>query len=181
WAEQGWLKGRIGVNLSGQQLQRPDFLDTVSRILGETSCPPEYLQLEVTEGYVMESTGRSIRLLEALRDMGVSLAIDDFGTGYSSLSYLKKLPIHKLKIDQSFVRDIPKDQDNQAISRAIISMGHSLGMKVIAEGVENWAQYNFLKESGCDEAQGYLHGRPMSVEKFGQLLRQGGSAAAGAE
>ncbi len=181
WSGKGWLKGRIGVNLAGQQLQRPDFLDTVSRILRETACPTEHLLLEVTEGYVMEPTGRSVRLLEALRDLGLLLAIDDFGTGYSSLSYLKKLPIHKLKIDQSFVRDISRDADNQAISRAIISMGHSLGMAVIAEGVENWAQYNFLKESGCDEVQGYLHGKPMPADEFGRLLQQGGVPVAKAE
>lgn len=120
----------------------------------------------------MEERASAIKQLHAIQQLGITLAIDDFGTGYSSLSHLKQLPINKLKIDQSFVRDIPDDPDDMAISDAIISMGKSLGLTVIAEGVEDIDQADFLVQSGCHEAQGYLYGRPVSPDDLMEILKK---------
>lgn len=172
WERQGIRPGRVSVNLSAKQLQKQGLLETISRILEDYSCQPEWLELEVTEGFVMEDPEHSITVLQSIRDLGIELAIDDFGTGYSSLAYLKRLPITKLKIDQSFVRDIPDDPDDEAIARAILALGYSLNLKVIAEGVENAAQEAFLLNEGCVEAQGYFYATPLPVEEIGQLLNR---------
>ena len=171
WREQGLEPGRISVNIAGKQLQSKDFLGRFQAILQETGCRAEWLELEVTEGFVMEQAERSINLLLDLRDLGVELAIDDFGTGYSSLSYLKHLPFTKLKIDQSFVRDIPQDANDMAIARAVGALGKSLGLKVIAEGVETGEQEAFLKSEDCDEVQGYLYSRPVPAQEFIECLK----------
>ncbi len=166
WLDSGNPLERVAVNLSGVQIQRGDIVATVSRILAETGLPPERLELEITETYIMRQAERDIRVLEQLRDLGVKLAIDDFGTGQSSLGYLKRLPVDKLKIDRSFVMDIPQDADDAAITRAIVALGHSLRLKVLAEGVETPQQEAFLKELGCDAVQGYYYSKPVDVAAF---------------
>jgi EAL domain-containing protein (putative c-di-GMP-specific phosphodiesterase class I) len=131
------------------------------------------LQLEVTEGLFMGQKEISIPVLEVFKQLGLSIAIDDFGTGFSSLSYLKQLPIDKLKIDRTFIKDIPDNKDDVAITQAIIALGQNLGLDIIAEGVETEDQQNLLKIMGCQEVQGYLYGRPMSAEAFEQKLVSG--------
>ncbi|SQH75279.1 protein of unknown function, might belong to Diguanylate cyclase/phosphodiesterase with PAS/PAC sensor(S) [Shewanella benthica] len=139
-------------------------------MLKETGLPASALELEVTESFMMSDPEVVIRDLQRLGEMGIELSIDDFGTGYSSLSYLKKLPIHKLKLDQSFVKDLPFDLNNSAIAKAVIALGQALNLKVIAEGVENEAQAAFLRDNGCDEAQGYLYSKPMLPEALNDFL-----------
>jgi EAL domain-containing protein (putative c-di-GMP-specific phosphodiesterase class I) len=156
----------MSVNLSGQQIMHSDIVETVKNVLIETGLDPLHLELEITESAIMEHPNKAIGTLERLRELGISLAIDDFGTGYSSLSYLKLFPINKLKIDRSFVRDIPEDSDDIAIVQAIIALGKSLNLKVIAEGVENEAQQEALKQYGCDEVQGFLYSKPLLANEF---------------
>ena len=170
WISQGKKFGRIAVNVAGQQLQRTSFVDEVKLVLEETGLPASALELEVTESFMMSDPEVVIRDLQRLGEMGIELSIDDFGTGYSSLSYLKKLPIHKLKLDQSFVRDLPMDHNNSAIAKAVIALGQALNLKVIAEGVENEAQAAFLRDNGCHEAQGYLYSKPMLPEALNDFL-----------
>ena len=172
WLDKGKRFQRIAVNLSGAQIERSNILSTVSRILAETKLPPQHLELEITETYIMRQAQRNIEILEKLRDLGVTLAIDDFGTGQSSLSYLKRLPVDKLKVDRSFVMDIPQDVNDIAITRAILALGHSLRMKVLAEGVETAEQLAFLKELACDEVQGYYYSRPLDSASFDALLEK---------
>ncbi|WP_133717292.1 MULTISPECIES: sensor domain-containing phosphodiesterase [Methylocaldum] len=172
----GFAKVPVAVNIASPQfVQR--FEDLVARVLGETGMEPEYLELELTEGIVMQGEGSIQKRLHKLKDMGVKLAIDDFGTGYSSLSYLKRFPIDKLKIDQSFVRDIIDDQDDLAITRAVISLGHSLRLTVIAEGVETEQQLAFLRDEGCDQAQGFFFSRPLSVKALGDWFFESSTKA----
>lgn len=161
---------RVSVNVSGVQILRSNFADTVYGLIIETDCDPTILELEITESTVMQNTEFVIETFNRIKGMGVSLAIDDFGTGYSSLSNLKRLPLDKIKIDQSFVRDLPSDQDDAAIATAIYAMANSLGFGVIAEGVETEAQADFLRAIGCTEAQGYLYSRPLTAINFGKLL-----------
>ncbi|WP_299801655.1 EAL domain-containing protein [uncultured Shewanella sp.] len=170
WHQQGVSFGRIAVNVAGQQIQRSSFVDEVAETLKETGLPATSLELEVTESCMMSDPELVSQDLAKLGEMGVKLSIDDFGTGYSSLSYLKKLPIHKLKIDQSFVAGLPFDTHNTAIAKAIIAMGHALNLKVVAEGVETQEQADFLKESLCDHAQGYFYSKPKRVEELSAFL-----------
>lgn len=169
WLAAGKQFGRIAVNVAGQQLQRSSFVEDVKRILTQTGLPATCLELEVTESVMMNNPDVAIRDLKLLGDLGIALSVDDFGTGYSSLNYLKKLPIHKLKIDQSFVRDIPFDTNNTAIAKAVIVLGHALKLDIVAEGVETAEQAEFLTQNLCDQAQGYLFSRPqlpVDVEAF---------------
>ncbi|HYE34207.1 sensor domain-containing phosphodiesterase [Methylocaldum sp.] len=167
----GFPKVPVAVNIASPQFLHR-FEELVERILAETGMEPHYLELELTEGIVMQGEGSIQRRLHKLKELGVKLAIDDFGTGYSSLSYLKRFPIDKLKIDQSFVRDIIDDQDDLAITRAVISLGHSLRLTVIAEGVETEQQLAFLREEGCDQAQGFFFSRPLSAKALAELFLQ---------
>jgi diguanylate cyclase (GGDEF)-like protein/PAS domain S-box-containing protein len=171
WQASGLKNLRMAINLSGRQLLNDRLVQTVEGVLDSTGCDPGCLELEITEGFLVEHPDQTRRALQALRDKGIEVAVDDFGTGYSALSYLKQFPISKLKIDYSFVRDIPVDPNDQAISRAIIALGHSLGLTVVAEGVELPAQASFLSEHGCDVAQGYLYARPMPAEAFADFWR----------
>ena len=165
WRVQGHELTFIAVNLSCRLFRRTELYDDVARVLSATGLEPKYLELEITEGAVMEAPETAEALLSRLRDLGVRLAIDDFGTGYSSLQRLKRLPVHKLKIDQSFIRGLPADPNDIAIARAVTALGHSLGLSVLAEGIEEDAQADFLRELGCDYGQGYLFSRPLPVEE----------------
>ncbi|HEY6529952.1 MAG TPA: EAL domain-containing protein [Cellvibrionaceae bacterium] len=162
----------IAVNISALEFSQTNFYESVRTILEETGLAPEFLELEITEGVLMRDVVSSAEILKKLKTMGVQLAVDDFGTGYSSLSYLKQFPIDVLKIDQSFVSDILSCDDEGIIVSAVIGMGNSLKMRVVAEGVENLIQLAFLKARNCDEGQGYLFSQPIAAEKFTELLTQ---------
>jgi len=166
WIDQGFLFGRIAVNISGVQVNKGQLPNIVRNTLLETGLPATSLELEVTESFIMKQADNAIVQLNELRKLGILLSIDDFGTGYSSLSYLKRLPVHKLKIDRSFVCDIVEDSDDRAIINAIIAMGNSLGLAVIAEGVENKEQEQYLLSSGCSEAQGFFYSRPVAADEL---------------
>ncbi len=174
WLDAGLPPMRIAVNVSARQLRRRDFCETVAGALAESGLPAELLELEITESAVMENPQEAILILEALGRMGVTLAIDDFGTGYSSLAYLKLFPIDHLKIDRSFVRDIEHDLNDRAIAFGTIALAHSLGLNVIAEGVETPDQLELLRANGCDEVQGYLFSKPLnSANAFAFLHAHG--------
>ena len=170
WQVAGLKPVCVAVNLSARQFRQQDLVEVVTRTLQETGLDAAYLELELTESMVMQNVEATIATLTRLKAIGVKFSIDDFGTGYSSLSYLKRFPIDFLKIDQSFVRDISTDPDDAAIVKAIISMAHDLGLRVIAEGVETQEQKSFLQQGHCDEMQGYLFSRPVPAEKFEVLL-----------
>jgi EAL domain-containing protein (putative c-di-GMP-specific phosphodiesterase class I) len=168
------------VNLSSRQLKRR-LTDTVSRALQLSGLEPRYLSLELTESVLVNHHKEGTEALHALRAMGLHLSVDDFGTGYSSFSYLKHFPLDTLKIDRSFIREIAIHPDDAAITTAIIAMGHALGLRVIAEGVETEAHLSLLQKQGCDEVQGYLVGRPVPADRFEEhLTRKRGPNAASA-
>lgn len=158
--------GPVSVNLAGAQLHQPRLVGRIRQLLKKYNLQPGYLQLEITENFIMNQTEEALDVLHQLKRLGVQLAIDDFGTGYSSLSYLKRLPLDTLKIDQSFVRGLPHDPNDEAIVRAIIALGRSMQFTVIAEGVENQAQQDFLANAGCEQIQGYIVSVPLSAEEF---------------
>jgi EAL domain-containing protein (putative c-di-GMP-specific phosphodiesterase class I) len=164
WLRAGLKPVPLAVNISARQCLNRDLVQVVRLALQETGIPPHLLRLEITETTAMSDADQVIGLLHDIRALGVRLAVDDFGTGYSSLAYLKRFPIDELKIDRSFVSDITTDKDNAAIVRATIALAHGLGLKVVAEGVETEAQSRFLAEQRCDTVQGYLFGRPQSVD-----------------
>jgi diguanylate cyclase (GGDEF)-like protein/PAS domain S-box-containing protein len=172
WLDNGHPPLYVAVNLSPVQFRNQDIVYLIKKVLDETGLPAEYLELEITEGILMEQADQALITLANLKTLGVSLAVDDFGTGYSSLSYLKRFPLDKLKIDRSFVDGLGSDENDQAIVKAVIAMGHSLGIKTLAEGVETTQQLNILKQLGCQFYQGYLFGKPMmpgdiaKVKKF---------------
>ena len=174
-----WLKSGVisedhvvSVNISSYQFKGADLVFSVGSILADTDLPPQMLDLEITEGTLMEDTQLSQQILQTLKEMGVNLSIDDFGTGYSSLSYLKKFPIDYLKIDQSFVRDLINNADDAVIATAIIGLAHNLHMKVIAEGVENIEVLDFLAAQNCDIYQGYHYSRPVPIDDFFAILQK---------
>jgi diguanylate cyclase (GGDEF)-like protein/PAS domain S-box-containing protein len=172
WARSGLYPPlRMAVNLSARQFKQQDIAKMVSRALEESGCAPQSLELEITESIVMDSPEAAAATLQKLSDMGVHLSIDDFGTGYSSLAYLKRFPIHALKIDRSFVRDITTDADDAAIAKAVIALAHSMKLRVIAEGVESREQFDFLREQQCDQMQGYYLSRPLPGRQLESLLR----------
>ncbi|MGR9108069.1 MAG: bifunctional diguanylate cyclase/phosphodiesterase [Gammaproteobacteria bacterium] len=171
WTKQGLPPLRIAVNVSARQLHDPELRDQVEQVLLHSELPPSWLDLELTESSVMADPERSIATLGAIRSLGVHLALDDFGTGYSSLAYLKRLPVDCLKIDRAFVAGIPDDPEDSTIAQTILAMARSLGLVVIAEGVETSAQRDFLRGKGCHEAQGYLFSIPLPPEKLEEFLR----------
>jgi diguanylate cyclase (GGDEF)-like protein/PAS domain S-box-containing protein len=183
WYGKGYAPGMIALNLSMRQLSSSDFIAQLEKYMDQSRFNPHWLELEVTERQVMKRPEESIEKLQILDAMGIKIAIDDFGTGYSSLAYLKRLPVSILKIDQSFIRDIPKDKEDEAIVKAIIALATSLGMELIAEGVENEAQIAFLKENNCMQMQGYYYSRPLPADEIekkffmdseGRILGTGG-------
>ena len=170
WCEQRLNFGRLSVNVSGRQFQDEGLQTTVTEALAASGLAANRLELEITESWVMEGPFRAEKQMRALSRMGISLAIDDFGLANSSMAYLKRFPVEKLKIDRSFIRDIPDDQEDAAIVSAIVAMGHSLDLRVVAEGVETAEQSAYLRSTGCDEAQGYLFGRPVPSDELNVLL-----------
>ncbi len=176
WQREGLAPVPVSVNLSARQFSE-NIAATVGRILHETGLEPRLLELELTESASMEDPKKTFEILRQLKDMGVQLAIDDFGTGYSNLNYLKRFPVDKLKLDQSFVKDIISDPDDLSIARAVIAMAHGLRLTVIAEGVETPGQLALLAENGCDEIQGYYFSRPVDAAACGRMLREHKSLA----
>ena len=170
WQLAGLPPVRVAVNISGRQLEHAGFLQVLDRALASSGLDPQWLELELTESAIMGKARFSVGTLGAIQARGVHLSIDDFGTGYSSLAALKRFPIDKLKIDQSFIRDIADDPDDAAITRAIIAMGHSLKLQVIAEGVETEEQLKLLRAEGCEHVQGFLFSAPLPPEAIGALL-----------
>lgn len=170
WQEEGLPRIPVSVNLSVRQFEQNDLIQTVANALELSSLDAQYLDVEITESMTLD-VKRALRILKELKDMGVSISVDDFGTGYSSLHYLKNFPIHRLKIDRSFVRDLELDPNDAAIVSAIIALGHKMNLQVIAEGVETEAQVSFLQEHACDELQGYFFSPPVPSHKLEQLLR----------
>ena len=173
WQQAGIEAGTVAVNLSGEQLKRGDLVATVKQALQLSGIDASSLELEITEGFIMDQAEQAIAVLSELRALGVTLSIDDFGTGYSSLSYLKKLPINNLKIDRSFVRDIPEDANDEAIARAIIALAGNLQLDVVAEGIETREQIEFLRREGCRKGQGYLFSPPLSADDLTDKLIAG--------
>lgn len=162
----------LAVNVSVRQFRGAGFVNQVKEILEHSAINPARLKLEVTESVVMDNAKSTIATMMQLKQLGIKFAMDDFGTGYSSLSNIKRLPLDQLKIDQSFVRDVMIDPNDQAIARTIIAMANSMNLNIIAEGVETDEQRQFLKINGCNNYQGYLFGRPLSVDEFESYLRQ---------
>ncbi len=172
WEEMGIPPMIMSINLSGSQLMHPEFVRECAAALKATGRKPELFELEITESMVMQNPERATQLMDELRAIGIRLAIDDFGTGYSSLAYLKQFPVHTLKVDQSFVRDLPHNLDDVAITRAVIAMAHSLNMNVIAEGVERKEQLTLLEAEGCDEFQGFYCARALPEAELVPFLRE---------
>jgi len=172
WQAAGQRVPRIAVNLSFLQFRRPDFFDTVRSIIDEAGIDAALLEFELTESIVMHDAEQAISTLSALRALGIELAIDDFGTGYSSLSRLKRMPIQTLKIDRAFINDLDRDGEDVAIVSAILSMAHSLNLRVVAEGVETQPQLDFLADHGCDAAQGFLISRAIPPAAFAHFLKR---------
>lgn len=170
WQKLGLPHLRCSVNLSSRQLQQNDFAARVADILQQTGLPPDSLVLEITESQLMADNAQNLACLRELASLGIQLALDDFGTGYSSLGYLKRFPLHIIKVDKSFIAGAPHDTESRAISRAIIGLGQSLGLTVVAEGVEQQAQLDFLNHEGCDYAQGYWFSRPRTPTAMQRLL-----------
>jgi diguanylate cyclase (GGDEF)-like protein/PAS domain S-box-containing protein len=171
WLRQGLPPLRMAVNLSPLQFQEPNLVETLARVLQDTGMPPELLELEITEGVMLQDMEEAAAKLTAISDLGVRLAIDDFGTGYSSLSQLKRFPIDTVKIDRSFIRGIPTDKDDMAITEAILMLGRTLGVTIVAEGVETGEQEAFLTRHSCHQMQGFYFSRPVPPEEFAAFYR----------
>jgi diguanylate cyclase (GGDEF)-like protein len=170
WRQNGLTKGRLSLNLTTHQLDQPDLMDFLTKTLTETGCAGDWIAFEVTEGQIMKNPERSISMLNEISALGIEIAVDDFGTGYSSLSYLKKLPVDTLKIDQSFIRDVPDDDDDSAIVRSVIALAASLKLNVVAEGVETKEQLDFLYGEGCSKIQGYYYSPPKAAFEIEKRL-----------
>ncbi len=169
WREKNRRPLRVAVNISPRQFRQAGLKRTVEGILDETGLAPRFLELEITESMVMNNPEEAIRTMRELTSMGVSLAIDDFGSGYSSLGYLKRFPISKLKIDQTFVREIPFNPTDAAIAASVIALANSMNLQVVAEGIETREQWEFLREKGCDQGQGFYISRPFPAENFSSI------------
>ncbi|HUP93261.1 MAG TPA: EAL domain-containing protein [Burkholderiales bacterium] len=177
WMASGLPRIRIAVNLSPRQFMHRNLIEDMVKMLETARCDPTAIELEITESTIMHNAERAVALMRELNEMGIRIAIDDFGTGYSSLAYLKRFPIHSLKIDRSFVADVPRDPSNTAITQAIMAMAHSLGLNVIAEGVETLEQLQFLQSHGCQEMQGYYFSRPVPLAEATAILVKAAQAA----
>lgn len=172
WRDIGFNPGRVAINLSSIQLQQENLIDNLCGLLNQVQCEPQWIGLEITEGFIMHDPERAIGVINKFQQLGIQIAIDDFGTSYSSLAYLKRLPISGLKIDRSFIKDIPEDEDDKAICRAIIALAKNINIKVLAEGVETEQQLEFLRQADCDEVQGFYFYRPMDVNSLSQEMQE---------
>ncbi|BAQ60475.1 diguanylate cyclase/phosphodiesterase with PAS/PAC sensor [Geminocystis sp. NIES-3708] len=172
WLSAGFPELCVAVNLSGKHFQQENLADEIRGILQETKLKPHQLELEITEGLLIDDVQKAINILQQLHNYGFLLALDDFGTGFSSLSYLKRFSLDFLKIDQSFVKGIPHDSDDSAITCSVIALAHSLQMSVIAEGVETIEQANYLQDHGCYKLQGYYFSRPIPAQDFTHLWQE---------
>ena len=170
WQQQGMPSLRLAVNISSLQFRQPDFLQRVTRLLSETGVDPSVLEFELTESVIMHDASLVLDMLGELKALGVHLSLDDFGTGFSSLGYLNRYPIERLKIDQSFIRNLDRMPINQSIVRSIVALAKSLSLQVIAEGVETQAELELVRKCECDELQGYLLARPMPAADFAVWL-----------
>ena len=177
WRRQGCRPVSVSVNLSPAQFRHDQLVANVARIIERTGITADCLELELTEGVLIEDVAASAGILADLQSLGVRVSVDDFGTGYSSLGYLKRFPINALKIDRSFVRDLVTDSDDAAIVGAMIALAHSLRLTAVAEGVETEDQFSFLRGNGCDEVQGFLFGRPVPADDIRRLLMDEPAAA----
>jgi EAL domain-containing protein (putative c-di-GMP-specific phosphodiesterase class I) len=174
WQEEGVPALRISVNLSASQFREAGLVASIRRALDDVGLPARHLEVELTESAVMSDPEQSVAILEQLSAMGVLVSVDDFGTGYSSMSYLQRFPIDKLKIDRTFINEVTSSSDDASIVSAIVSLGHTLKLKVIAEGVETPEQLEFLQMLGCDQYQGYHYSAAMPANELGELFRDGG-------
>ncbi|BFT30921.1 EAL domain-containing protein [Alteromonas sp. D210916BOD_24] len=172
WVNQGLFSGRVAVNISAKQFELPDLDERINKVLNEVGLSPLHLECEITEGTLMASPENGLRMMNRLRERGIHLALDDFGTGYSSLAYLKRFPLNTLKIDKAFIDDIAVSNVDRHMAAAIISIAHNLGLKVVAEGVEEEAQLNILRRYDCEMLQGFLYSRPLNAERFEKLLSE---------
>jgi EAL domain-containing protein (putative c-di-GMP-specific phosphodiesterase class I) len=172
WLDAGTDIGEMAVNISAHQFRQPEFAESVRQVLADTGLSGERLELEITESAVMSSADTAIETLHQLKAMGVKLAIDDFGTGYSSLSYLRRFPVDRLKIDRSFVTDIDSDVDAASLVTAIITLGRSLGLRLVAEGVETLGQADFLRDQSCERVQGFHFYRPSNADDALKILQK---------
>ena len=170
WYKAGLVPGKLALNMATKQLEQEDLMDMIKTTLQTSDCKPEWLAFEITESQIMKDPEKAIAILYEINSSGIEIAVDDFGTGYSSLTYLKRLPVNKLKIDKAFINEIPHDDEDVAIVRAVIALANSLNLSVIAEGVEKQEQADFLLKEGCPHIQGYLYGRPMPNDKMEELL-----------
>ena len=172
WVNQGLFTGRVAVNISAKQFELPDLDDRIDRVLRNVGLSPLHLECEITEGTLMENPEQALKLMQRLRERGIHLALDDFGTGYSSLAYLKRFPLNTLKIDKAFIDDIAESSVDRHMAAAIINIAHNLGLKVVAEGVEQEKQLSILRRYECEMLQGYLYSKPLNAEKFEKLLKE---------
>jgi EAL domain-containing protein (putative c-di-GMP-specific phosphodiesterase class I) len=173
WQEQGLPRIRVAVNVSAQQFYRGDIAGSVERVLRETGLRPEFLELELTESLTLDDSELTIKIMQDLKGLGVSLSLDDFGTGWSSLSYLRRFPLDRIKIDRSFMRDIASDPAAEAVVRSILNLGSNLGLTCVAEGVETHHQLEYLQKHLCGEIQGFLFSAAVPADEFGSMLRTG--------
>lgn len=172
WKKEGLQIVPIAANLSASQLKTKEIVDVVKKSLSKNELSPKSISLELTESMIMDDVESVNEILSQFRALGVSIAIDDFGTGYSSLSYLQELPVDIIKIDRSFIKDINSKNSQAFIANTIVTLAHNLGCKVLAEGIETSTQDNYMKNKGCDLAQGFLYSKPISSEKFKLFLKQ---------
>jgi EAL domain-containing protein (putative c-di-GMP-specific phosphodiesterase class I) len=172
WFKQGFSPGRVAINLSHAEFIQPGLAEDILRILDLANVPAKHFEIEITEKVLLDTEADAVlAALEKFRSRGVQIALDDFGTGYASLTHLKQFPVDHLKIDQTFVRNIEQDQDDNAIVAAVVSLGRSLNLQVTAEGVETIGQAQRLREMGCGNGQGYLYAKPMAGAEIPELLR----------
>jgi EAL domain-containing protein (putative c-di-GMP-specific phosphodiesterase class I) len=172
WVDAGLFTGRVAVNISARQFEIPDLDERIMSILQKTGLSALHLECEITEGTLMQSPENALRMMQRLRERGIHLALDDFGTGYSSLAYLKRFPINTLKIDKAFIDDIAISTEDRHMAEAIITIAHNLGLKVVAEGVENESQLSILRRYKCEMLQGYLYSKPLNAVRFERLLKE---------